>query len=332
MTIESIPVTAIIGFLGSGKTTLLNHILQNNHGLKIGVVVNDYGDINIDSELVKDQTDDMLELSNGCLCCSMDSLELDEAINQFALPGSNIDHIVIEASGLAEPADLRNVIRDATGKTTRLDCIVAVVDAVNYNHSAETLKMVRQQVDHSEFVIINKTDLIKPNQIEKIKALILEINPRARILTSVDSQVDVRLLLETKANIRADSQADRNHTGHQHLHDHFSKFSFVCSEPLDPQLFQDFVNIQIPSSIYRAKGIVNLGKMGQNRKYIFQLVGKRADLSWQEWKNQVPKTELVFIGIDIDQPGLQQRLKACVFRQAHGTIKATPLVNVKRSG
>src|ERR1700760_1979792 len=113
---KKIPITAITGFLGSGKTTLLNHILEHNHGLKIGVVVNDYGDINIDSQLVADQTDTMLELTNGCMCCSMDSLELDEAIGQFAYPSSPIDYIVIEASGLAEPADLATTLREASGR------------------------------------------------------------------------------------------------------------------------------------------------------------------------------------------------------------------------
>src|ERR1700760_3447489 len=94
---KKIPITALIGFLGSGKTTLLNYILENNQGLKIGVVVNDYGDINIDSQLVAGKTDTMLELTNGCMCCSMGDMELDEAIGQFAYAGSEIDYIIIEA-------------------------------------------------------------------------------------------------------------------------------------------------------------------------------------------------------------------------------------------
>jgi G3E family GTPase len=311
MTRNSIPITAITGFLGSGKTTLLNYILENNHGLKIGVVVNDYGDINIDSQLVADQTDTMMELTNGCMCCSMDSLELDEAIGQFAYPGSPIDYIVIEASGLAEPADLASTLREATGNRTRLDSIVAVLDAENLEENAEGHSTGLQQIEYSDFVIINKTDLVPAEKIDLIKQLILGVNERARIFTAVKAQIDVGLLLDQDVH-QAPSEAANDHSKHEHLHERYSSVSFSTDKPLDPVAFQNFVNEQMPVGVYRAKGVVNLGNKGHRRKYVFHLVGKRADLTWTDWNQETPRTELVFIGRDFDPEELKQTAADCI--------------------
>lgn len=331
---KKIPITAITGFLGSGKTTLLNHILENNHGLKIGVVVNDYGDINIDSQLVADQTDKMLELTNGCMCCAMDSMELDEAIGQFAYPGSPIDYIVIEASGLAEPADLAITLREAMGKLTRLDSIVAVIDSVNLEHNAEANTTALQQIEYSDFVIINKTDLVDADRVATIKQLVSSVNERARIFTSVKSQIDVRLLLDQSAH-RHDSfdhdVHEHNHDDHQHLHESYETFSFTSETPLDPEAFQQFVNHGIPTSIYRAKGIVNLGNKGHRRKYIFQLVGKRAELTWTDWAEEKPRTELVFIGKDYDKAAILQALRDTVDSQPDAVDPDKQVVLPKRA-
>ncbi|HSX41669.1 MAG TPA: GTP-binding protein [Candidatus Saccharimonadales bacterium] len=310
---KKIPITAITGFLGSGKTTLLNHILTNNQGLKIGVVVNDYGDINIDQKLVAGQTDKTLELTNGCICCSLGTLELDEAIGQFAYPGSDIDYIVIEASGLAEPADLALTLREASGRHTRLDSIVTVLDAANLESNAEAHTTALQQIEYSDFVIINKTDLVDREKIDQIKMLITGINNRARIFTTDHSQIDVRLLLDKDAH-DLDFKIEHNHT--KHLHDDYQTVSFSSDQPLDPVAFQQFVNDQIPPEVYRAKGFVNLGKKGHRRKYIFQLVGKRADLSWTDWGEEKPQTQLVFIGRDFNQKQLIANLESAIDKQS----------------
>lgn len=308
---KKIPITALTGFLGSGKTTLLNHILENNHGLKIGVVVNDYGDINIDSQLVAGQTDKMLELTNGCICCSMENMELDEAIGQFAYPGTPIDYIVIEASGLAEPADLAVTLRDAMGSKTRLDSIVAVLDAANLEHNAETNTTALQQIEYSDFVIINKIDLVESTKVDLIKQLITGINERARIFTAVKGQIDVRLLLDQNLRLEA-AKEEHSHEHHQHLHESYSTVSFKSDKPLDPVKFQTFVNEQLPVEIYRAKGFVDLGNKGHRRKYIFQLVGKRAELTWSDWGEEKPMTQLVFIGKDFDKENIERLLDDCI--------------------
>jgi len=314
MRTEPIPVIALTGFLGSGKTTLMNHLLENSQGLKIGVVVNDYGDINIDSQLIEGQTDATLELTNGCICCSMDSMELDEAIGQFAYSGSPIDFIVIEASGLAEPTDLAHTLREAMTPQTHLDSIVAVIDAANWRYTTDIKTAVRHQIEHSDFVVINKTDLASQPERDKLTSLITEVNDRTRIFTAVNAAIDIRLLLghhvhDTPASHQA---GDHDHSGHTHLHEQFTSVSFASRRPLDPAAFQDFINQQVPRAVYRAKGIVNLGAKGHNRKYRFQLVGKRAELTWTEWGEEVPGTELVFIGQGFDPAALQRAAMACV--------------------
>jgi G3E family GTPase len=309
-----IPITALTGWLGSGKTTLMNHILKHNHGLNIGVVVNDYGDINIDSQLIASQTDTTLELTNGCICCSMDSLELDEAIGQFAYPGSPIDYIIIEASGLAEPVDLARTLRNSMTAQTKLDSIVAVVDAANWQHSAETRAAVIQQVEYSDFVVINKTDLIDRPSLGRLQTLITGVNDRARVFTATGGAIDVRLLLDQQAHhLSPSAKADGgDHAGHKHLHERYASVSFATDRPLDPVSFQSFVNQRIPRTVYRAKGIVNLGAKGHNRQYRFHLVGKRAELTWAEWGGAPPRTELVFIGQDFDSAALNRLAAACI--------------------
>ncbi len=311
------PITVLTGFLGAGKTTLLNYILEHNQGMNIGVVVNDFGDINIDSELIKSKTDKRLELTSGCICCSLQTLDLQDAIEQFTSKNSNIDYIIIEASGLAEPRDLAMTLRHTIGQTVRLDSIVAVLDAENLEKNAQEHNTARDQIMFSDFVIINKVDLVKPAKIKEVRQLITMFNPRVRILEAVKGQVDVRLLLDqdlykTK-EIKHPHQDEHDHDHSEHVHTKYSHFSFTSDQPLHPMKFQEFINRSLPSNVYRAKGFVDFGSKGHDRKYIFQLVGVRPELVWDNWsKDEKPQTRLVFIGQDIDEKTITTALKACV--------------------
>lgn len=309
---KKIPITAIQGFLGSGKTTLLNNLLTQNSGINIGVVVNDFGELNIDSKLIKRQTQKKLELSNGCICCSLQSLDLQQALNQFSYTDSKIDYVLIEASGLAEPRDLASTLRYSINLKFRLDSIISVLDAHHIGKNQKNHTIARDQIVFSDFVLINKTDLVTKSQLHKIEKLIYALNPRARIFTSTYSKIDSNLLLDKNIAYLGNSIDDHYSNDHSnHLHNKYQTISWQSKKPLDPMKFQKFIN-QLPNNIYRAKGIINFGKKGANRKYILQVVGVRTDLYWQNWQDDLAKTELVFIGKDLINLDIKKSLSNCI--------------------
>lgn len=313
---KKIPILAVTGFLGSGKTTFVNHLLAEPHGLKIGVVVNDFGAINIDAELVAGKTDTKLELSNGCICCSLETLDVQEAIAQFAYVGSDIDLIVIEASGLAEPRDLALNLRDMIGIGVRLDAIVTLIDAEHVIENAQKHKNAADQIEFTDFVIINKTDTVREERIVEIRQLIDMTNPRARIFEAVRADVDIRLLTDPDRvwdEVHVEKHVHEDGYDHEHFHEQFKHVSLTLDKPLHPMKFQEFANSKIPKTVYRAKGFLDLGSKGHDRKYVFQLVGTRSELFWDNWQKDEPKkTQMVFIGTDFDAKKLEADFKACV--------------------
>lgn len=329
---KKIPILAVTGFLGSGKTTFVNHLLREPHGLKIGVVVNDFGAINIDSELVAGKTDKKLELSNGCICCSLETLDVQEAIAQFAYAGSDIDLIVIEASGLAEPRDLALNLKNMIGIGVKLDAIVTLIDAEHVIENAQEHANAADQIEFTDFVIINKIDVVSAERIAEIRQLIEMTNPRARVFEAVRADVDIRLLTdpdrvwdEIESKPHAHEHGDTR-AGHDHFHDKFQHVSLELSSPLHPMKFQEFVNSRIPKTVYRAKGFIDLGTKGHTRKYVFQLVGTRSELYWDNWaKTEQHLTRMVFIGTDFDAAQLEADFKACVDKDPDSPLEGIDL-------
>ncbi|AFY54068.1 putative GTPase, G3E family [Rivularia sp. PCC 7116] len=220
---KGLPVTIITGFLGSGKTTLLNHILTNQQGLKTAVLVNEFGEIGIDNELVVSTDDNMVELNNGCICCTINS-DLVDAVYKVMERQENIDYLVVETTGLADPLPvaltfLGTELRDLT----RLDSIVTMVDAANYSMDLFNSEAAFSQIAYGDVIVLNKADLVDEADLDALEIKVRDIKEGARILRTTKSQVPLPLILSVglfESDKYFDAAEEHNHDHHDHNHDH----------------------------------------------------------------------------------------------------------------
>ena len=304
---RSTPILVLTGFLGAGKTSLLNHLLANNQGLKIGVLINDFGEINIDSLLVSAQTDTALELTNGCICCQVDGDSVDDAISQLANRDRQLDYIIIEASGIADPRELATMIRLKKSDYSHFDTLVTVVDGLNFKKNNQANPQAVDSLAIADLVIINKTDLIDADQLKLVEQGVGLAASKARILPAVHGRVDWRLLFDLPSKpsdqlklSTASKGSDHDHD-HDHHHPNFQSVSFANDKPLDPAKFETWAKA-LPDNVFRSKGIIFFGLKGAEQKFIFQAVGSRYSLKLDEWGyNETPGTKLVVIGLELDQ-------------------------------
>jgi G3E family GTPase len=318
---QGMPVTIITGFLGSGKTTLLNHILSNNHGLKIAVLVNEFGDINIDSQLLVSIDEDKIELTNGCICCTIDN-NLTEAVYKILQqykPGENssIDYLVIETTGVADPLPivlqfLGTDLRDLT----RLDAILTVVDAETFTPDQYHSEAAKSQLLYSDIILLNKIDLVSTAHVNSLEAYIYSIKDYAKILRSQFGAVPLPLILDVDfAQLGSAAQAldaPKKATETSHLNaDGFTSISFKSDRPFSLKKFQQFLDHQLPDTVFRAKGILWFDESPS--RHVFQLSGHRFHLDDSAWTATVsPSNQLVIIGRKLNALQLQQQLSNCL--------------------
>lgn len=304
------PVTVITGFLGSGKTTLVNHILVNRQGLRAAVLVNDLGDVNIDGELIAGIGEGVVELSNGCICCSLNN-DLMDSLVQILERSQPIDHLIIETSGVSDPIPVAMTVLGAPfQKALRLDGIIAVVDAEHFGHGVSNNDTAHSQIAHADMVLLNKCDLVKPARSAEVDRSIQALSPRARILRTVQSAAPLAVLLDIHAFAPGQSfvawwePASSNTVNEAG----FSSLSYVSEQSFSLPRFQSFLNDGRPAGLYRAKGFLSVAETHQS--YLFHLVGERFALEPTE--EQISGNRLVLIGRDMDGAGLSAHLDACL--------------------
>jgi G3E family GTPase len=319
---QGMPVTIITGFLGSGKTTLLNQILKNRQDLKVAVLVNEFGDINIDAQLLVDIEDDMVELSNGCICCTIND-GLVDAVYRVLEREDRVDYMVIETTGVADPLPIALTFLGTELKhLTRLDSILTVIDAEAFTPSHFDSEAARNQVSYGDIILLNKTDLASASQIDELENYIRTTKAGSRILRSHFGEVPLALILDVGlANSGSYQPEEKNHDRkHEHEHEHhhhhsdhlandgFISVSFQSDRPFSLEKFQDFLSRLISVDVFRAKGILSFE--GIDLRYIFQLTGKRYELQ-HDFRDKPLINQLVFIGRNLNPQLLQQQLREC---------------------
>ena len=312
----AIPLTILTGFLGSGKTTLVNHILASGHGLKVAVIVNDFGDISIDDKLISRQAQNIIELANGCVCCSMQG-DLLRAIRQVTDSSRDMDYILLETSGLSDPLPVAaSILSNGPDDAVRLDGIVTVVDAWNFDANLDHAEVAFSQLVNTDLILVNKIDLVEEHVPGLIQRGIKKINRSARMLTCVNGNVDPCLLLDVNLSKlikdgnttpAAENSPFTNGRHQEHSLPEIDSISFESLKPFEPELFRTFI-ADLPENVFRGKGILNIA--GDDHRHIFQLVGERSVVTrGRPWTpGEERSTQLVFIGRQLGNTELPARL------------------------
>jgi G3E family GTPase len=299
-------LTILTGFLGAGKTTLLNHILTGDHGLKVGILVNDFGAINVDAELVVDVEDGMISLANGCVCCQIRD-DLVESVAALLDREEPVEYVILEASGVADPASIYMTFVDSAYRDRiRLDSVTCVIDAdqVFTYDDPDLAKLKLQQIGFADLVILNKVDLAGPEGAAKVKQWVEHHFTRVRIVPAINCEVPLDILLsvgrfdvdQTVPAASAPHDHDSAVEGHGHNHGAlFNTWSYTSEAPLSRRALERMIKRELPETIYRCKGFVQLADDPQ-RRYVLQVVGRRVDLTADRpWGDDTPRTRIVAI-------------------------------------
>jgi G3E family GTPase len=341
---DKIPVTVLTGYLGAGKTTLLNRILSEPHGKKYAVIVNEFGEIGIDNDLVVGADEEVFEMNNGCICCTVRG-DLIRILDGLMRSKGKFDAIIVETTGLADPAPVAQTffMDETVGRRTKLDAVVTVADAKWLNDRLKDAPEAKNQIAFADVILINKTDLVSPDELSEVEARVRGINPYARLHRTERAKIPLNEILERNAFdldrildiepafLESDSdphghQHDRDHHhDHGHAHHHgglkhyhdedMQSISLKSDKPLDPDKFfpwvQDLVQTEGPN-ILRCKGI--LAFKDDDERFVFQGVHMILDGDHQRpWsKDEKRESRIVFIGRNLPDKKIAEGFDSCL--------------------
>ena len=342
---HKIPVTVLTGYLGAGKTTLLNRILSEPHGKKFAVIVNEFGEIGIDNELVVNADEEVFEMNNGCICCTVRG-DLVRIIDGLMRRKGKFDAIIVETTGLADPAPVAQTffMDEAVGAKTKLDAVVTVADAKWLTERLKDAPEAKNQIAFADVILINKTDLVTPEELRELEARIHALNPYARLHRTERAKIDINEVLGRNAfdldrildiepnflegeghdhdhhhdHSDHDHGADHHHHGNglKHYHDEdMQSVALRTDKALNPDKFfpwvQDLVAKDGPN-ILRCKGI--LAFKDDPERFVFQGVHMILDGDHQRpWRADEPRdSRIVFIGRNLPEDKIRQGFESCI--------------------
>jgi G3E family GTPase len=332
--VRAIPVIALTGYLGAGKTSLLNHVLRAP-GARIGVVINDFGDINVDAALVTGQVDEPVSIAGGCVCCLDDENGLDEALEKLTDPRLALDAIVVEASGLADPVAVARLIRFSGVERVRPGGVVDVIDAATHFDVVDRGGVPLARYGAASLIVVNKLDQIPEDrrdaELARIDARIRERNPQAHVVGAIGARIDPALLYDVSDSDHGTGQLSIRELlidGHADHHDHVHAASVTATSDgcVDPGVLLDLLE-EPPAGVYRLKGTVAVRSRERVRRYVVNVVGSSVHVA-----TAPPNTHtncLVAIGTHFGVDDVRVRVDAAL-RPHDGTVSAVSMRRLQR--
>lgn len=316
---SKVPVTVLTGYLGAGKTTLLNRILSEQHGKRYAVIVNEFGELGIDNDLVVGADEEVFEMNNGCICCTVRG-DLIRIISGLMKRLNRFDAIILETTGLADPAPVAQTffVDDEVRDKTSLDAVVTVVDALHLPGQLTDSPEAAEQIAFADVVLLNKVSLVTAEQLAAVRARIAGINPLARVIETNHCDAPLDQVLNLGAfDLARIMSIEPGFLTEDHAHEHddeVSSVSLTSDEPLHGDVFDQWIGELLASQgadILRSKGILSL--QGINQRYVFQAVHMLGNGALtQDWAPDEPRlSRLVFIGRNLNRAQLEAGFKAC---------------------